>query len=117
MYRCSLLDEEDVGRSLQRLWFKGNYSSINQHLHGLDWDLMFEDLEIEECYEMFKLTLTSLQDRFVPLGNCNRIPVWLKAPPRSMLREMPSAWRHYKSLRSDLGRWHGDVVSALDRYL
>ena len=115
-YVCLMLPEDGSSDS-RRLWFKGNYTAMSHELHSLDWNLLFADLDVGSCYELFKLNLQGLIEKYVPLGRYGGTPVWLSAPPRSLLRTRSAAWRNYKSLRARLGRRHEDVLAALDSYL
>ena len=116
-YFCQSMPLDDGVDTSQRLWFKGNYASMNQELHGLDWDFLLGDSDINESYELFKSILSRLIEKYVPQKNCSRIPKWLSSPPRAMVRERAAAWGNYKNLRDGLGRRHMEVLAALGSYL
>ena len=97
-------------------WYGGDFSAMNDELAVVDWDSMFYDLSVEDCYSLFCNTLSRLVATYVPVMEC-RLPRWQMPPPRSLMRRRAAAWRKFKCKRASLGRRHLSTEAALEDYL
>ena len=104
------------GEVSKYLWYKGDYSSMNEELAVVDWDSMFSNRTVEDCYSLFCSTISRLVQLYVPLVE-QRPPRWQLPPPRALIRSRAAAWAEYKSKRVSLGRKHSSTEEALEIYL
>ena len=111
------VDLPSSGQRSIRLWFKGNYSLVNQELYGVDWESEFEGRSANSCYERLLVILDSLVERCVPLIDvASKPPRWMNSPPAALMRARSGAWSNFKRLRRSMGRSHVSAQSAWDRY-
>ena len=99
-----------------KLWQKGNYSVISDRLSVINWDGLFEDQSVENCFAVLCIVVWQLCDEFIPARKFNSIPRWKSRPPRSLLHQRSQAWINFKNLRSLLGRRHDRVLRAWEEY-
>ena len=45
---------------------KCNYIKMNEELEAVDWELLFQDCSVNECYEIFVNIYESLCEKYIP---------------------------------------------------
>ena len=86
------------GEVSKYLWYKGDYSSMNEELADVDWESMFcnrsQDCGVWRNASLFCDTISRLVQLYVPLIE-QRAPRWQMSPPRALLRSRVAAWAEY----------------------
>ena len=101
----------------QRLWFRGNYRELNIELALCDWRSLFEGVSVDVCYSRFLEVAHRLIEKYVPVANVQpRMPIWMKPPPRQLVREKSRAWSEYKQARQLYGRASGEMDQKWDSF-
>ena len=97
-------------------WHRGQFSTINDILSNIDWDIELFQLSAQEAFVKLLSILEPLVNEYVPRarqGNWRRKVPWKSNPPSSLKRRRKTAWEEYKRLRSNIGRKAPHTVSAL----
>ena len=89
---------------------------MSGELLQVDWETLFYELGVDECFAIMKEILWDLVGDYVPLRGASRQGKWLVKPTRAITRERAALWHDFKVLRSELGRNHVDVVGAYETY-
>ena len=50
-----------------RMYHKGKYDKIAEGLNQIDWDTCFEGRSVQECWDIFKERLKTLEIENIPL--------------------------------------------------
>ena len=101
-----------------RLWTKGFYNLINQHLSQIDWDYEFSYLGVDSMYTFFLDLVHFLVAEYVPVSSRppSSTPWPVKRPP-ALKQRRSFLWGHYKAVRSHLGRNSAEAREALQQFL
>ena len=86
--------------SNKKLWIKGNYSNMCQALKTLHWESIFEGLSVDERYNVLMNMYNDLVERFFPQRQSDKVPRWIRHPPRPLLRRRIKAWAKYIRMRN-----------------
>ena len=89
-----------------RLWHKGNYAAICSELESVNWDVLFEGQNVEDCFSQFVAISHDLISRYIPEVESSDKPQKWTRPPRSLVRRRSAAWTNFLSIRGRLGRHH-----------
>ena len=54
-----------VAHKPRRMYQKGNYTKISEGLDLINWDLVFEDKTVQECWDIFKAELATLVNNHI----------------------------------------------------
>lgn len=104
---------DDVSGAEHRLWHKGRYSLIRQHLAQVDWDLEFSYRNSTDCLKVFSSIIEELTDQFIPIRkDSDKKQPWSSRPPTSLVRRRQLAWQKYKSVRQQTGRSSRETHAA-----
>ena len=107
----------DIPSKQVRLWFKGNYRELSEELSLYDWRSAFEGETVDVCYNKFLDVVQRLIDRHVPMADVqHRAPIWMKPPPRQLVREKSRAWGEYKQARQVHGRASEEADRAWESF-
>ena len=52
----------------RRMYRKGNFVKIIEGLNQVDWEGEFEGKSVQECWDIFKVKLEELVDKYVPMS-------------------------------------------------
>ena len=122
-YHCPVLIDiyiscmsADPQNSWARLWHKGNFRAVAQEIGGTCWELLFEGLDADQCYNLFLDKYFELIELYVPLKQFTQPSRWNTRPPRSLLRRRKTAWMEYLDTRRTVGRLHQLSLDAWAEY-
>ena len=101
---------------VKRDWFRSDFLSISRELGDIEWEFLFTNLSVNDCYSVFLEILTELIEMYVPVKPENPSPKWLSSPPRALMRDRSRAWQLYKDRRCSLGRNHPIVQNCLEDF-
>ena len=99
-----------------RLWHKGNFGAISREVHGICWEVLFEGLTVDECYNLFMEKYFELIELYVPLKQYTETSRWNSRPPRSLVRRRKTAWDKFLYTRRIAGRRHQLTCDAWVEY-
>lgn len=57
-----------VEQRSNRMYYKGDYETINQKIEEIDWDDKFYLKTVQECWEIFKEMVHDLKIRYIPMS-------------------------------------------------
>ena len=89
-----------------RLWNKGNYVAVCNELESMDWDSLFVDQDIDDCFSQFVEISHELINRHVPEVVMEVKPHKWTRPPRALAGRRSAAWKHFLATRGRVGRHH-----------
>ena len=88
---------------MTRDWRKGDAEGLANHIRSVDFAALFQDKNVDECWDNLKSTIDSALDRYIPL--CFRRksdqPPWLNQKVKNLLNRKRRHWRRYRSNRSE----------------
>ena len=88
---------------MTRDWRKGDAEGLANHIRSVDFAALFQDKNVDECWDNLKSTIDSALDRYIPL--CFRRksdqPLWLNQKVKNLLNRKRRHWRRYRSNRSE----------------
>ena len=100
-----------------RVWHRGKYSAIQQHLSDIDWELELAHLNVNDCVTHFGGILSDLVSQFVPVKRSPDLkPPWQTRPPTSLIHERQQIWQKYKAVRQHLGRASASARAAFTEF-
>ena len=108
----------DMGeiRSMKKLAWS-DFSRMSEDLFMVNWELLFDGMDVNECYEIFLDVIDECIAKYVPQRKPPSVNgKWLADPPRELLRERASLWRNYKQSRNLYGRNHQMVRQAWEMF-
>ena len=110
-------DSVIVGLSggVRRAWHRGDYGRIKEILSGLDWDLEFFGLSVDDMVSRFNSILSSLVDLHVLVLLPNTYQARFK-PPRDLTLSRRQSWMGYKEVRARHGRRSREAVDTLSSF-
>ena len=112
------VDEIDRTGAVERYsWSKGDYNALINELFDVQWELLFEGLYAEECYQEFLERVWELIPQYVPKQEHRNKSRWMTRPPQSLKNQRKRQWSRFKQLRRELGRRNAVVQQAWNDYI
>ena len=94
-------------------YFKGNYESIRDKIKEIDWDIIFEHLDVEQMWTILRDKLHKLRDEFIPLAkNKNTKKKWINRNVIKRRRAKEKAWKKYVKSGKDQTKYK-DYIEKL----
>lgn len=91
--------ESDTSTTL--LWHKADFNSIDVEFKEIDWDVEFNDLDVESCWTLFKNKFDDCVSQFVPVRSsdkCNksRKQPWFRKKEKEAVRKKAILFKKYR---------------------
>ena len=77
---------------------KGDYSTLNTELNGVDWDTL---LCHETNWNLFKRTVLTISTKYITKVTNNIKPSWWSTQISKVIKEKQKLYSHYKFTHSD----------------
>ena len=91
--------------SCQRIcdWRRGDTEGLINHFSEINFDDMFEDKNVGECWDDLKSSIYTALDRYIPLRFRRKSgqPPWLTHKVKNLLNKKRRHWRKFRDSRSD----------------
>ena len=101
-YLCYFNISHDNSEKYQ--YFKGDYISICNDLNEVNWDLIFQDKDINETWNIFKNKLFDSIDEHIPKKRPDNKffnpPLWMDRQTKAAVLKKRRAWKRYQYARS-----------------
>ena len=83
-------------------FYEGDYDSMKDKILNYNWEEFFMGKSANQCWEVFRDLIISLQEEFIPVTKAvlNPKPGWMNKNVRSALRSKQRAWKKYMMCRS-----------------
>ena len=97
----------EMGQVKERLnWRKANFDKIRKDMEDLDWYGLFERLNVEEMWEIFKNEVTKTVEKNVPMCQILRSnrQRWMSKQIVGLLRRKKKCWKIHKRDRTQHSR-------------
>ena len=90
-----------VKSSSRRVYYKGQYDVINTKIEELNWEEMFANKAVKECWEIFKRIIEDLIQEYIPMS----IPKdynepWMNRKLLKLWKKKHHAWNRYSAENS-----------------
>lgn len=103
-YLCYFNISNDNSEKYQ--YFKGDYISICKELDEENWDILFNNKEVDEMWTIFKSKLFTSMDKHIPKKRPDNKffnpPLWMNRQTKSAVLKKRRAWKRYHYARSDV---------------
>ena len=85
-----------------RMYHKGKYDKIAEGLNQIDWDTCFEGRSVQECWDIFKERLKTLEIENIPLYTPKGLykEPWMNRPLMKQWKKKYFAWKRFTENRS-----------------
>ena len=92
-----LMDKQSSGNTINNLnYVKGNYSRMNEYFVGINWEEMFNNKTVEQCYDSFLHHYNHACTSFIPLKSSSnyrsQLP-WLSSELKQKIKTKNNLWR------------------------
>ena len=118
---CSLIfnfgREGDVPLTHRLSWARADFGSISEMMMQIDWEHLFDGLDVDSCNNLYLQQLHEGIRQFVPVRGAVKSHRWLVRPPRQMARQRAELWTDFKMIRRNHGRGSEEAENALHQYL
>ena len=97
-----LTEDTEIEPEVKFQYYKGDYRTMNCRLANYQWSDLFQDREIQECWNLFKTILLELQNELVPkteVGKKNK-PPWMNKDVVEAIRKKKGLWKKYLFCRT-----------------
>ena len=102
---------ENPFKETKKRFNKGDYTSMNEYLLGINWNESFLNKSVEECYNEFLGIYGNACNVYIPNKNLNinrkDKPKWLTNELRVCLREKRSLWFY-----NNKTKWQDDIIET-----
>ena len=80
-------------------WSKADTIGIKKFLAGIIWQQVFQEKNLEECWQSFKQIIHEAVEKYVPLSTSKprNQPKWLSREIIRLVRRKKRAWKNWKS--------------------
>ena len=90
-----------VKQRITRMYYKGQYETINQKIEEIDWEGKFYNKTVNECWEIFKTIIQDLVDKYVPMSTPRDYnEPWMNRRLLKLWKKKQNAWNRYTSVKS-----------------
>ena len=102
-FDINVTSESKNKKTYKRNFYKGNYKDMRKYLAKLDWNNMLMNKTAIECWNILKLEIESIIDKFVPFQKqgkrCRKKHLSKEAIRKIMLKQ--SMWKVYRRTRKE----------------
>ena len=85
----------------RRIYHKGNYEKIIEGLEEIDWEVEFENKNVQECWDIFKSKLEALLVENIPMSNPKDYnEPWMNRTLMKKWKKKYFAWKRYTESKS-----------------
>ena len=85
----------------RRMYAKGNYVKIIEELDQINWDENFENKSVQECWEIFKVKLEELVDKYIPMSKPKDFnEPWMNNSLLKQWKKKYHSWKRYTDRKS-----------------
>ena len=91
-------------QSLRKNYNKADFVSISKEFSQTNWDLTFEDKQVNECYKVFMEIHDEIINKYVPNKvkfKDNTKQKWMNADVTAALKKRERSWTTYRGKRTD----------------
>ena len=107
---------ETVGSQEKLSWARADFDRISEDISEVDWEVAFDDLDVNECYDMFLSIVQNSILRNVPYREVPRTGKWISNPPRNIILQRKILWDTFKAFRTRYGRNHPETIVVREEY-
>ena len=95
--------EDQLNHSNDLNYYKGDYDAISNAINQINWNLEFEEKNMEEKWEKFKSIYHELTKKYIPKKinhRGNRKKKWISKKLLKLIKEKNKCWNKYRKNRS-----------------
>ena len=84
-----------------RMYYKGQYETINKKIEEIDWVEKFCHKTVNECWEIFKVLVQDLVDKYIPMSTPKEYnEPWMNRKLLKLWKKKYHAWSRYSNEKS-----------------
>ena len=85
----------------RRLYHKGDYKKIKEELNCVQWNREFENKQVQECWDIFRVKLEALVEKYIPMSTPKDYnEPWMNNSLMKMWKKKYNAWKRYSQNKS-----------------
>ena len=85
----------------RKMYHKGNYNKIMEKPNLVNWDMVFENKTVQECWDIFKLELIRLVKEYVPESTPKDYnEPWMNKGLMKIWKKKYHLWKRYTESKS-----------------
>ena len=82
-------------------YYKGDYKSLNENLASINWSMLLENLNTEQCWLQIKTILKENMNLHIPKtkpkSSFKNPPLWMNQDAKNAIKVKKKTWRKYQS--------------------
>ena len=84
-----------------RMYCKGQYEIINKKIEEIDWNSKFCNKSVHECWDIFKVIIHDLVDRYIPMSTPKDYnEPWMNRRLLKLWKKKHHSWNRYSAEKS-----------------